>query len=216
MLKGIIFDIGGVLSYDINEYLFAPDGPIVTTYNLEPQSTRDLAMQLWGKYAHTRQDFEETWQQVEEEYWNEFKAASGVTAPISELIALTLPLIRPVPHMADLLAELKDQNYDLLICSNNTEFFYQRQKELAGFAQYFQKNKVILSNHYGHPKEEETATLFKAVESQMDYPKENYLFIDDRPKNIKAGLKYGLNPILFPVEAPYGHTYLRQLINKMK
>jgi HAD superfamily hydrolase (TIGR01509 family) len=215
MIKGLIFDIGGVLAYDVNEYIFAPDGPIVTKYHLDPQKVTQLSAKLWQKYAHTTEDLEENWQQLEQDYWSEFKQATGLTVPTAEIIELLSPYFRPVQHMTQFLETLKNQNLDLLICSNNAEFFYQRQKESAGFGPYVEKRKIILSCHYGVHKDEETFIMFKALEKQMDFPKEQYLFIDDRKKNIDAALKFGLTPIFFPAEAPYGHTYIQRIITQI-
>lgn len=216
MVKGVIFDIGGVLAFDIVEYLFDFDNcAIVDKYHLDARNVKEASKALWLKYTHTEKDNEDIWQEVEQEYWNEFKYKTGLSVANEELIQLSKKYIRPVEGMNSLLNWLNKNEFDLLICSNNTEFFFQRQKKIADFGKYFEKRKIILSNHYGVPKHEETLTLFREVEKQMDYPKKDYLFVDDRVININAGLKFGIAPLLFPAEATYGHIYVKKIIEKM-
>lgn len=212
----MIFDIGGVLAYDVWEYLFQFDNSaIVEKYHIDIQKVKEAAEIVWEKYAHTKQDYEETWQALEQEFWDEFKKEIGITVPTVELIALSQEHFRPVLGMTILLEWLHEQHFDLLICSNNTEFFFQRQRKAAGFERYFEKRKIILSNHYGESKNGEKLAMFRAVERQMDFPKEAYLFVDDKEKNIAAALNYGILPLLFPREAAYGHAYVKEIITKM-
>lgn len=216
MIRGIVFDIGGVLAYDVMEYLFEfKNCVVVEKYQLDSKIVAETAAVLWRKYAHTSEDLEESWQDQEKDFWEEFKQKTGLNAGTADLIQLSKEYFRPVSGMVDLLAWLHRERFDLLICSNNAEFLYHRQKQSAGFAKFFEKRKIILSNHFGVSKHEPSFTMFKAVEKQMEYSKEEYLFIDDRKKNIDAALQFGITPILFPAEASYGHTYIKAIIQKV-
>lgn len=215
MIKGIVFDIGGVLSYDIQEYLYGDEKiGIAAKYGLDERELLGVMDSLYDKYAHTTEDNEHRWQEQENEYWNEFKSRTGVEVPNEELIEMTKSFVKPVPGMPEFLKELKSQGYDLLICSNNTEFFYQRQKELLQLGEIVEKRKVILSNHHGLSKSHPEFALFKEIEKQMDFPKDQYIFVDDRKGNIERALQFGIPAIYFPAEAPYGASYLREILSK--
>lgn len=124
MIKGFVFDIGGVLACDIQEDLFGDEKiGISAKYGLDKKKTLEITDSLYDKYAHTSQSNEHRWQDQENEYWDEFKLRTGLNVPNVDLIEMTKGFVKLIPGMKELLRELKDQKYDLLICSNNTEFF---------------------------------------------------------------------------------------------
>lgn len=91
--------------------------------------------------------------------------------------------------------------------------FYQRLKDLLKLDEIVEKRKIVLSNHHGLSKSHPGFALFNEIEKQMDYPKDQYIFIDDRKGNIERALEFGIPSILFPAEASYGATYLKEIIS---
>jgi FMN phosphatase YigB (HAD superfamily) len=85
----------------------------------------------------------------------------------------------------------------------------------VGFEGIFDSEKIALSCRYGVAKDDAPGTMFKALEKEMSFPKEQYLFIDDRAGNLEAGLTFGVVPIYFPAEAEFGHIYIKEIISKM-
>lgn len=217
MVKGVIFDIGGVLAYDIREYLFYEQGTgLISKYGLDKKTASEVDQVLYEKYAYNKIGKEDNWQKLEEQYWSEVKTKIGLSVPTSELIEISKRFIRPVPGMMDLIKFLKEEEFDLLLCSNNCEFWFQRIKQALGLGGYFEDRKIILSNRFGASKADPSFALFKEIEKQIDYPKEKYLFVDDRKGNIERAIQFGITPIYFPAEFIDGKSYITEILKKIK
>jgi len=215
MIKGIVFDIGGVLAYDIREYLFYEEGTgLISKYGLDKRIVSEIDSILYDKYAYNKIGNKENWEELERQYWDELINHINLQATPDELIEFTKKYVREVSGMMDLVKSLKANNFDLLICSNNTEFSYQRISRLLNLEDYFEERKIILSNRFGASKSSPNFILFEEAERQMEYKKEEYLFVDDRQSNIEKALEFGITPVYFPAEATYGRKYLESIIKK--
>lgn len=211
-IEGVIFDVGGVLANDVSEYLFDINGGTITKhFALNPATAKQVGEDLWNSYAYTSAKATD-WQEEEKKYWEEFKAKTGVVAPYEVFVEITKRTVKAVPKMRELLAWLKSEKLDLMICSNNTDFFFNRQNEVSGFGPFFDDDKIALSNHFGAPKRHPEAAMFKHLEDKLQAPPENYLFIDDRGPNIQFALERGFNGLYFPAESNYGHQYVKRII----
>src|SRR5688572_13969840 len=71
MFGAVVFDIGGVLAYDVWEYLLLGDEGIALTYNLPNQEVERLGNLLWEEFAHLTVT-DNNLQSLEEQYWAKF------------------------------------------------------------------------------------------------------------------------------------------------
>ncbi len=231
MIKGVVFDLGGVLAYDVQEYLFADkmfideEQGLPARYAFDPAAVQEVARRLWRKYAyHVRYNAQrdpDAWRNLEKRYWREFtQALNPSLSPrvrrtfIQECIDLTEKYIKPVDGMPQFVETLHGRGLDLIILSNNTEFWFHRQSELLHLERYVQPESIILSCRRRASKTHPRPTLFeKAFETAVRRSeKAHYLYIDDRFDNIAQANRFGLAGILFPSASPRGCVYLSQAL----
>ena len=217
MIKSIVFDIGGVLAYDVWEYLLLDEQRgIAAKYNLDREVVFKFARELWLRFecrpAHSTAERES----FEREYWELFLERFKIELTIEELIARTDAFIRPVEGMRELLAQLKARGHTLVICSDNNEFWFPRQAKKIGLDGLVDQNKIILSQHIGASKLSPNFEMFIAAVKAAQVDKTDCVLIDDRAKNIARAMQFGLPSILFPAHADhYGAEYLRKLFERM-
>lgn len=216
MIKAVIFDIGGVLAYDVweNLLLSAEDG-IASIYNLDKEQVQIVGENLWEQFAYRKLAGENGWQELEREYWELLVKRLDLPLSIEEYIQLTDKFICPIDGMSNLLELLQLKGIELAICSNNTEFWCRRQMDKLNLHQFFDPGRVILSSRVGFSKSSPGFEMFKAVVSALGVPKEFCVFVDDREESIERALQFGLTGIIFPSHSKYGYHYLITLLEKM-
>lgn len=212
-LRGLIFDIGGVLAWDIQEYLFSDETHgIPRVFGLEYQRTWPVASQLWRRYAYEQQPAMPDWRQLERQYWADFTGELGVSTSVEALIDLSKDFVKPVEGMQEQLDSLHRVGLHILICSTNTEFWFQRQRERLELDRYVAPDDVILSCRVGASKLSPNFELFRAVQSCLSLGQDNYVFVDDRIENIHQANDFGLTGIYFPTASPFGAPYIHRLL----
>ncbi len=210
MIKSIVFDIGGVLANDIWETMFTdPNNGLAQHFGLESKAVHKFGYGLWEDYAYLGASCEEEIDVLEEDYWQRFMDEFGVSESLDFFKEKTCEFIIPVKGMMALVHDLHP-NYELGICSNNSEFFHKKLAEVLGFYKYFDQKKEILSTQIGSSKTSSNYEMFRALDEALDAPKENVLFVDDRQKNIERAIEFGFNAILFPQASDRGEEYLRR------
>lgn len=217
-LKAVIFDIGGVLAYDVWEHLLfdKPDG-ICATLSLNPEKVYQAAKVLWDNYSYYPANTLEECNQLEVECWTQFSEKLGLLLPPSYFIEFTNRFIQPVPGMRQIVEELRAAGLELLICSNNNEFFFKRQMSMLCLEDFFPDHKkIILSSRVRVSKSDLSLQMFRAVIDAMSCRPEECLFIDDRDENIERATECQIPTILFPTEAAFGAAYLRLLLRQFK
>jgi HAD superfamily hydrolase (TIGR01509 family) len=117
--------------------------------------------------------------------------------------------------MPALLARLRSSGVPLAICSNNNEFWYQRQKVKVGLDKYFDDDKVVLSCHERVEKNNNTLKMFRAASERLGLAEAECVFIDDRMENINRALECKMTGILFPSGSSDGARYLDALLQKL-
>jgi len=213
MINSLIFDIGGVLAYDVWEHLLLDKGEgIVSIYKLDRQRVINAGDLLWKKFAHISSS---DWKQLEIEYWTEFNNLLGIEIPIDEITQITDKFIKPMSGMTKLLELLVAQNINLAICSNNTEFWFARQSQKLGLEKFVPPERIILSCRIGVSKSSSRFEMFDKAVHSLGVDKSECVFIDDRNESISYSVKYGLASILFPSNKN-GYEYLRLLLSSMK
>lgn len=202
IIKGFIFDIGGVLLKTVQEHMFFdPQKGVIDRYSLNRDKTAKIVAHLWQKYAYETIDTHD-WRELENRYWQEFNQAMGLNISLSEYNAITDEFIVPIVGMQAIIRKLQRNNFDLLIFSNNCEFWWQRERQKMTLDTYFKPNKIILSHHFGKIKSGKDIQMFNILENAMDYSKGHYVYIDDQWENLKVGIKFCLTGIPFPTDSP--------------
>ena len=135
----------------------------------------------------------------------------------ADLKARTDLFIKAVNQLAmeSLLSELQTKNLRLVICSDNTEFWFRRQFEKLGLQRFFAEQDCFLSSRVGVSKHSPGFEMLRAITQALGIEKSFCLFIDDRRRNVEVALTYGFVPILFPSHSPLGVDYLRALFSKL-
>lgn len=203
MIKAVVFDIGGVLAQDVWEHLYLDsDHGLIARYpGLDPEAIEATGNSLWEKYAYISATQERDWQQLERNYWTGFiqenRDALPSDASEDDFINLTDDFVQPVEGMLDVLKRLTDQELELAICSNNNEFWYERQAHKLKLAEAIPSGNVILSCHVGVSKSSPTFEMFQAVSDSLQCDRAECLFIDDRQGNVDAAKRYGMQSVLF-------------------
>jgi HAD superfamily hydrolase (TIGR01509 family) len=216
MVQAVVFDIGGVLAHDVWEHLLLdPNRGIAAVFELNTDEVRQLGRELWDVFAHRAADHENTWEQLEIEYWSAFIERSQVPLTVGECILRTDEFITAIDGMQPLLLELRSREIAMAICSNNTEFWFRRQMDKLGLAEFFKERNIILSSRLGVSKSSPNFEMFHAVVASLKIDKEDCVLIDDRAKTIARAINFGMPAIMFPSESDRGAGYLRALFKTM-
>ncbi|TVL96615.1 MAG: hypothetical protein CV087_23550 [Candidatus Brocadia sp. WS118] len=215
MIKAIIFDIGGVLAYDVWEHLLLDkEEGIAALHHLNPQAVWEYGKVLWEEFAHLPAGNEKERKMLEAAYWKKFSKKFSLPHSPEHFINLTDKFIQPVEGMTPLLEKLKSSEVMLAICSNNTEFWLHRQVEKLGLTRFFRPENVISSCKIGVSKSSPNYEMFRAVINSLNgITPFSCLFIDDRWPNIQRALEFGMKGIIFPAESKHGAAYLSVLLS---
>ena len=184
-------------------------------YGLDKASVIEAGQVLWNDYAHKSAVPGRTARDLEIEYWTRLIERLGISAHASDLIRGTAEFIRPIPGMDSLLEQLRDTDINLAICSNTTEFWFEKHWAALGLARYFSPDKVIISPRIGVSKHSETLRMYESVVEALGIGPRRCLLIDDREENVERALDFGMPGIIFPSHSEYGAEYLRHLLSEM-
>jgi FMN phosphatase YigB (HAD superfamily) len=222
MIRGVIFDVGGVLAYDVWEHLLCdPSGDplsVSAKYQIPASQLEKIGATLWSKFDRVKGDPTT----LENGYWQQFLSlAQGYPAlssvPVGDLVTLSEVFIRPVnkEDTTQLLEWLVTKGVHLGICSNNNEFWFLRQMQQLGLYRFFSPKRIILSCHYGITKSD--YRLFHIAADALGLHPTECVFVDDRMGNVSRSIDCGMTGVLFPTEqfpakAQRGAQYLRRLL----
>ena len=187
-IKGVIFDIGGVLAEDVWENLL-PD--IASDYSLDKDLVDKVGSLLWESYAYSPETQGNDWRALEERYWKQFitfffgkDTPSGVS--VSSFIQRTDNFIRPVNGMDSILNGLQSKGVGLAICSNNNEFWFRKQMDKCRLHRFFNPSKIILSCRIGVSKSSSRFEMFQSSSHALGLPGAACIFVDDRDGTRRA------------------------------
>ncbi|HEV2863339.1 MAG TPA: HAD-IA family hydrolase [Pyrinomonadaceae bacterium] len=216
MAQALIFDVGGVLAHDVWENLLLDKKKgVASKFNLDVKEVRKVAKSLWAEYAHRPLNIKDDWEVLEREYWDSFIRHFQLSEPADYFINLTEKFIRPVPGMLELLERLHSRGVRLAICSNNTEFWFNRQTHKLNLGRFFQPGNIILSSRVGASKSSPDYEMFKTVISALNMDKSDCIFVDDRQETVTHGVEFGITGIIFPSHSEQGALYLEALLRRM-
>lgn len=216
MIEAAVFDIGGVLAHDVWEHLLVDRTTgVLSVCELDAAAVTQTGHELWEAFAYQPAAQPEEWQQFELSYWNEFIRRFRLSHRPDVFVDMTAHFIRPVPGMIALLERLQARGIKLAICSNNNEFWFQRQMDQLNLHRFFSPRNSILSCRVGVSKSSPGLEMFHAVTDALNVEPSSCVFIDDRAGNIERALGYGMTGIYFPSHAPYGAAYVEALLVNM-
>jgi len=225
MIKGVIFDVGGVLAYDVWEHLLCDppgDPPSVSArYNVPIKELETIGEDLWRNFDRVNGDPES----LEIDYWQQFLERSRAfpqlnAIEVPDLVKMTDDFIRPVnrDETTHLLEWLLNKGAYLGICSNNNEFWSLRQMHKLELYRYFAPSRVVLSCHHEITKSDHR--LFHIAANALGLHPTECAFVDDRMGNVLRSIDCGMVGLLFPAEQfpakPQGGAwYLRRVLGEI-
>ena len=208
----VALDLGGVVANDIWEHAFLdPSHGIAATYGIAPAVAEDAALRLWREFSCSPPP--RGWRQQECDYWQRCIDVLELPAEVDALIDLTDRFIVPLPGMLDLIDRLNARTR-VVLCSNNTEFWYQREAVRFGLGHRFTEAEVFLSCRIGSEKGSPDQAVFRTLVHRLGARPEQVLLVDDRAKNIQAATNFGMSALLFPAHASWGSVYLEPLLRR--
>jgi HAD superfamily hydrolase (TIGR01509 family) len=217
MAQALIFDVGGVLAHDVWENLLLDKKKgVASKLKLDAEEVQKVAENLWNEFAYRPLNVGNDWAGLEREYWSSFIRHFHLSEPADYFINLTEHFIRPISGMHELLQRLQARGIKLAICSNNTEFWFNRQTLKLNLGKFFQTRHVILSSRVGVSKSSPNFEMFKAVISALEVDKSECILVDDREETIVHAVEFGITGIIFPSHSEQGAPYLEALLRKMK
>ena len=215
-IKAVIFDIGGVLAYDVWEHLIlSKDNGLATLFKLDAEKSQEAGKALWNEFAYKHINREDGWLELETAYWEKFIREFNLQVSVDELRIQTDKFVKPVEGMMNIINALYDRNIKLAICSNNTEFWYKRQNMKLGIEKIIPKENIILSSKIGVSKGSPNHEMFSAAIESLGTSKASCLFIDDRIENVAHANDFGIASVLFPSHSTVGAKYLRNLFQPL-
>lgn len=186
MIKGIIFDLGGVIITEDETsdfYAYATE-----TLNI-PQ---DKLKSVIGEEVQLLSRGEET----SIEFWKRVCKLSGVDCPansiLSQLFTKTYRINVIVNRDMEELIQKFFNKYKLGLLSNTIEAHANIFKEFD-VLKYF--NPIILSFEVGYSKPQKA--IYELAIERMSLPANELLFIDDKEQNIKGAEEAGIRGILY-------------------
>ncbi len=198
MIKGIIFDIGGVLVEDaprkIREHIAALTG---MSYSRVNKSFHDAS---WGKWKIGKIS--------SDEFWNAFIDGlnTDTNLDVESLRKKACEFAEEVETMFSFAKEIKAKGYKLGIISNNADDFVKYEKKKFGIDAIF--DAVIMSNEVGMPKPNQE--IFKICLEKIGLKPAECIFIDNDERHVKVAKEIGMGAVLFK-----GQKQLKKDLEKM-
>lgn len=187
MIKNIIFDIGGVLvAFD----------PIKTLreMGLPEDEVMEIARHtslspLWTEFDRRVIDREKVMEQMKEGLSTSYQVDADRF--FHEEIMKT---VTSFDYSADWVKSLKERGYNIYLLTNYPDWMFDYHFEHTfTFAPFVDgqlvsgKEKIIKPN----------AEIYQAILAKYNLNAEECVFIDDRPENVEAAQKQGINGIIF-------------------
>lgn len=132
---------------------------------------------------------------TDEEFWIAFADKRGVILPANWLKEYKTVMIEAIGvnrEMYSLVDQLKEENIPIALLSNIDDRHAKLIREVGLYEPF---NPCLLSCEMGIRKPDPKA--YKILLDQFDLPSADIVFIDDKPENIKAAKKLGIDAILF-------------------
>ncbi|MCK5739820.1 HAD-IA family hydrolase [bacterium] len=217
MIKTVVFDVGGVLAYDVWEHVMGdPVKGLAVRLGLDPRKLMTETDELWHLFSMRPAKNISEIEAQENEYWTLFREKFAPAMTVAELIEISMTFFRPVPGMPQLVRDLAANGVEMAICSNNNEFWFLRQMAACGLNDFFEPEKIILSSGVEAEKSSPGREMFHAVAGAIGNDVSECVFIDDRFRNIERALNFGMQGLLFPPASSQGCAYARFFFSQLQ
>jgi putative hydrolase of the HAD superfamily len=181
-IEAVIFDVGGVLYENIQEF-FLPD--LARRHGLDPDHVLSLGYKhgaAWG-----------LGQATEEEYWRGILTDAGLGHHLlAGLVAETVDYVRSIPETWELIRDLPSY-LRLGILSNTTWEWVARLRDVEDWEGRF--DPIVLSCDVGSCKPD--PAIYALLLQRLGLPGEQVLFVDDREDNLAAAEELSIRGHLF-------------------
>lgn len=197
MIKNIIFDMGGVLRQFNREYF-------LSKFDLNAEDKKILMNEVFLSVEWSMMDRgtlldEEVAKRVKENVPEHLKEYVDI------LVLHWEDLSYPMPGMAELVKELKENGYGIYLLSNASKRLYDYWPKIPG-NEYF--DDLIVSSDYSIVKPQNE--IYQLLNTKLGLTLSECLFIDDTNINVEGAIYNGLDGIVY-----HGDTAeLRRKLNK--
>ena len=181
MIKGIIFDLGGVI---LNRGLWLFREYLVNTYNISNEETINIFIKknykpyFSGKIS-------------EQEFWESALKDLNIKDEWIGLKNILLNFYETKNEMIDLLKKLKKMNYTLTLLSDQTNEWWDYLNSKYHIKNYF--DYCFISSEIGLHKPE--PEIYNYCLSKIKFKPDECIFIDDLERNLIPAKKIGINTI---------------------
>jgi len=184
MIKAIIFDGGGVLTYNTDNQMY---NDIAKSFEMDVKEVIE-------KIDPLLEDFERG-DLSHEDMWKKFSDITGKELPSDhlELISRSHDKNSKIyTEMIELVKELKEKGYTVAVLSNTNVLHAEFNKKRGLFDLF---DPVVLSYevHYFKPDKE----IYEIMIEKLDIKPDECVFVDDLDVNAEGARKAGMNGIQF-------------------
>lgn len=184
MIKNIIFDMGGVLRvFDRNHF--------VSQFDLSEEDKTTLLNEIFLSAEWPMMD-RGTLADVDAYEIIRNRLPDHLKPYAEKLVLHWEDYSYPMPGMADLVKELKDNGYGIYLLSNASRRLYDYWPKMPG-NEYF--DGMIVSCDYKIVKPQNE--IYQLLNSKFNLNLKECLFIDDTPINVEGAIYNGLEGIVF-------------------
>jgi len=179
-IQAILLDFGGVIAEEgFQQGLYA----IADRFGLDQKRFFQLANEAVYNSGYV------IGSGTENDYWNELREHSGITANNDELRQEILTRFIPRDWMLEIIRSLRQQEKVIAILSDQTDWLDQLDARYH-FFQYF--DAVFNSFHLGKTKRD--PAIFAEILSVLEANGKETLFVDDNISHIDRATAAGLQP----------------------
>lgn len=182
--QAVVFDFGGVLTTEPNREIVVQF--LRSSFNLSPEEFEKINQQKKKALQAGKTD---------EEFWLEYAEKKNMKLPkswVQDFKGVLKQCIGINEGMFALVNRLKQKGLPVALLSNV-------DPRLAGFIRefglYAPFDPCLLSCEIGLEKPD--ARIYEYLLKEMKLPAQDIVFIDDRPENVDAAKRLGLDAILF-------------------
>ncbi len=212
VIRAVLFDLGGVLAYDVWEHVFLDAGyGIADRLGIAPMMMQQVGRAMWQEFIYCSGD----WKSLEQTYWQNFIAQLQPWL-MPEMkdpdywIDISQNFIRTVANMKPLLTELCNYGIKLGICCTNTAFWFHRQFYDLGLNFLIPNRYVVTSFEMGLSLEDQRCLIFQEAMYKLNERPTTCMFVSDETEEVKRALECGMMSVIFPHESYSGADYLRK------
>ena len=185
----VLLDIGNVLASDYWEtLLLTPDLGLADLLHLDREHVNAVGVRLWQDFCRAPTH--------EHAYWA--RLAEELEVPITdEHLSQIEHLPRANPRAPEILADLAQRGARIGLISDNTSFWFTKQRALIGFGELLDAEVVLLSFEHGVSKSDSPG-LFELAAGLVD-PRRT-LVVDDRTGNLSIAGRLGFHTFRYSMQ----------------